>query len=139
MIALKKRRSDNIDCLREIENNIESNNINYEKLLSELNGMTMNNNNLLLELNESNNSNNKLLLLELFKKINSLEKKVDELNKINLKMDTLQKSIDKILVEKDYTIENLNDQINELKSEIREKQYNNEYNSSSKTINDYFY
>jgi chromosome segregation ATPase len=138
MIALKKRRSDNIDCLREIENNIESNNINYEKLLSELNGMTMNNNNLLLELNESNNSNNKLLLLELFKKINSLEKKVDELNKINLKMDTLQKSIDKILVEKDYTIENLNDQINELKSEIREKNYTVEDNSNKK-INDYFY
>jgi hypothetical protein len=136
MIAFKKRRSENDDYIK--ENNTENNNINYEKLLSELNGMTMNNNNLLLELNESNNSNNKLLLLELFKKINSLEKKVDELNKVNLKMDALQKSIDKILVEKDYTIENLNDQINELKSEIREKNYTTEDNSNKK-INDYFY
>jgi hypothetical protein len=138
MSIFKKRKPENADYLRINEDN----NIDYDKLISQLNGISINNNNFLLELNESNNSNNKILLLEMFKKIDLLEKKVDELNKINFKIDTLQKNIDKILIEKDYTIENLNNEIQDLKADIMEKKYSDEYkygNSNNKTINDYFY
>jgi len=138
MSIFKKRKPENADYLRINEDN----NIDYDKLISQLNGISINNNNFLLELNESNNSNNKILLLEMFKKIDLLEKKVDELNKINFKIDTLQKNIDKILIEKDYTVENLNNEIQDLKADIMEKKYSDEYkygNSNNKTINDYFY
>lgn len=127
MNSKKKRRNENQDSLVECEENSEENNISYQNLLSELN-----------ELNISNSNSNKLMLSELLKKINIIEKKVDELNKINLKVDALQKNLDKILIEKDYTIENLHDQITDLKSEIREKNYSSEDNSNKK-INDYFY
>ena len=127
MNSKKKRRNENEDSLMEHDEISEENNINYQNLLSELN-----------ELNISNSNSNKLMLSELLKKINIIEKKVDELNKINLKVDTLQKNLDKILIEKDYTIENLYDQITDLKSEIREKNYSSEDNSNKK-INDYFY
>lgn len=38
----------------------------------------------------------------------------------------MQKNIDKILVEKDYVIEGLKDEINSLKNDIKETKYNNE-------------
>jgi hypothetical protein len=137
MSIFKKRKPENADYLRINEDN----NIDYDKLISKLSGLNINNNNFLSELNELNKNNNKILLLEMFKKVDLLEKKVDELNKINLKIDTLQKNIDKILIEKDYTIENLNNEIHELKADIMEKKYSDEYKygNSNKTINDYFY
>lgn len=139
MSIFKKRKPENADYLRI---NDDDSNVDYDKLIDQLNEININNNNnFLLELNELNNSTNKILLLEMFKKVNLLEKKVDELNKINLKIDTLQKNIDKILIEKDYTIENLNNEIHELKADIMEKKYSDEYKygNSNKTINDYFY
>ena len=100
--------------------------------------------------NNDNNNDNYKLLLEINEKINNIEKNIEsknlenfiqeELNakiskinktaivefiKINTKIDQLQNKFDKILAEKDYVIEHLRDEINNLKDELKCTQYNN--------------
>ena len=78
---------------------------------------------------------NKSILSTLFNKIENLEKKFDNIDKLSIKIDKLEKNIEKMTIEKDYIIDNLKEEIKELRDEIK-------YNSSSDNngrINDYFY
>ena len=75
---------------------------------------------------------NKELFTKLIKKIDNLEKKVETLFMVNIKIDTLKKDIDKILIEKDYVIENLRYELNDLKDELKESKL-------EKNLNNYFY
>lgn len=75
---------------------------------------------------------NKELFTKLIKKIDNLEKKVETLFMVNIKIDTLKKDIDKILIEKDYVIENLRYELNDLKDELKETKL-------KKNLDDYFY
>jgi len=84
-------------------------------------------NNMIKDLNDLKFDNqNKDILLEILKKINILESRFDNFNKLYSKIDIMQKNIDKILIEKDYVIEGLKDEINSLKNDIKETKYNNE-------------
>ena len=84
-------------------------------------------NNIIKDLNDLKVDNqNKDILLEILKKINILESRVDNINKLYNKIDIMEKNIDKILVEKDYVIDGLKDEISYLKDEIKETKYNNE-------------
>jgi len=84
-------------------------------------------NNMIKDLNDLKVDNqNKDILLEILKKINILESRFDNFNKLYSKIDIMQKNIDKILIEKDYVIEGLKDEINSLKNDIKETKYNNE-------------
>jgi uncharacterized protein YjcR len=77
---------------------------------SELNNITKNLNNLKFD------NKNEELLLEILKKINKLEN-----NFMNI-----EKNINKILLEKDYIIEELKDEIIALKNEIKDSKINND-------------
>ncbi len=77
---------------------------------SELNNITKNLNNLKFD------NKNEELLLEILKKINKLE------NNLN----NLDKNINKILLEKDYIIEELKDEITVLKNDIKDSKINND-------------
>lgn len=80
-------------------------------------------NNIIKDLNDLKVDNqNKDILLEILKKINILESRVDNINKLYNKIDIMEKNIDKILVEKDYVIDGLKDEI----SYLKETKYNNE-------------
>ena len=59
----------------------------------------------------------------------------EDVQKIYIKMDNFEKKIEKILIEKDYIIDNLRDELSELKSE--NKELSQSLYSSNK--NDYFY
>lgn len=84
-------------------------------------------NNIIKDLNDLKVDNqNKDILLEILKKINILENRFDNINKLYNKIDIIEKNIDKILVEKDYVIDGLKDEINSLKNDIKETKYNNE-------------
>jgi peptidoglycan hydrolase CwlO-like protein len=72
---------------------------------------------------------NKKMYETILKKINNLE---NNTNKLYIKIEQTQQYIDKIFNEKDYVIENLREEINYLKSEIKETKYD----ISNK--NDYF-
>ena len=97
-----------------IDNDI--NDIN-DKLINEFNNINFENNNALLK-----------------KIIGKIDNNTIEINKLNLKMESFQKSVDKILIEKDYIIENLKDELNNLKNDIKNTKYSIENNK----INDYF-
>ena len=87
------------------------------------------------------NSNSELYQLNL--KINDLEKKIDKMNlikneeneelykKMDKKIQDLTKKIDDIFRDKEYTIDRLNEEITYLKSKI------NEYENSPRTNNYY--
>ena len=84
-------------------------------------------NNMIKDLNDLKVDNqNKDILLEILKKINILESRFDNFNKLYSKIEIIQKNIDKILIEKDYVIDGLKDEINSLKNDIKETKYNNE-------------
>jgi hypothetical protein len=86
-------------------------------------------------LNDLYINKNKSILSTLFNKIEKLEKKFDNIDKLSIKIDNLEKNIEKMTIEKDYIIDNLKEEIKELRQEIN-------YNSSSDNnhkINDYFY
>jgi len=78
---------------------------------------------LLNNINKLNIDSNKDLFTKILKKINDLEKKVETLFMVNVKIDTLKKDIDKILVEKDYVIENLKYEITDLKDQLKDTKY----------------
>jgi len=75
---------------------------------------------LLNNINKLNIDSNKDLFTKILKKINDLEKKVETFFMINIKIDTLKKDIDKILIEKDYVIENLKYEITDLKDQLKD-------------------
>jgi uncharacterized protein (DUF4213/DUF364 family) len=84
-------------------------------------------NNMIKDLNDLKFDNqNKDILLEILKKINILENRFDNINKLYNKIEIMEKNIDKILVEKDYVIDGLKDEINSLRNDIKETKYNNE-------------
>jgi hypothetical protein len=120
------------------DNNIEDNNIednNIEKIYKD-------DNNLINTLNDFKFlkiDSNKGLFMRIIKKIDDLEKKVEILSMVNIKIDTLKKDIDKILVEKDYVIENMKYVINELEEKLKEqsKETNFDY-VSNESISSYY-
>ena len=75
------------------------------------------------------------LFKKIIKKIDNLEKKVESLSLVNIKIDTLKKDIDKIMIEKDYIIDNLKIEVTELKNQLKE---NNNHIISSNNINNYY-
>ena len=84
-------------------------------------------NNIIKDINNLKFDNqNKDILLEILKKMNILENRFDNINKLYNKIDIMEKNIDKILVEKDYVIDGLKDEINSLRNDIKETKYNNE-------------
>jgi phage-related tail protein len=85
-------------------------------------------------LNNLNINNNEILLNKILKKITVLEKKIEDIQKIYIKMDNFEKKIEKILIEKDYIIDNLRDELSELRSE--NKELSQSLHSSNK--NNYF-
>ena len=107
MNSFKKRR-----CLTE-------NNISLDHLESEINQLKI--------------DPNKELLTKIMDKMNNLEKKVDTLLTLNIKIDNLKRDIDKILIEKDYIIENLHYEINDMK-----QNYIKEQNTKHNEINSYY-
>jgi hypothetical protein len=86
-------------------------------------------------LNDLYINKNKSILSTLFSKIEKLEKKFDNIDKLSIKIDKLEKNIEKMTIEKDYIIDNLKDEIKELRIEINN---NSNYDNNHK-INDYFY
>lgn len=86
-------------------------------------------------LNQLNINSNETVLHKILKKMTGLEKKIDEMQKIYIKMDHFEKKMEKILIEKDYVIDNLKDEIEKLRSD--NKELTETVYSSSK--NDYFY
>jgi seryl-tRNA synthetase len=92
---------------------------------------------LLNNINKLNIDSNKDLFTKIIKKISDLEKKVETILMVNVKIDTLKKDIDKILVEKDYVIENLKYEINDLKDQLKESKYNID-SITQKGINSYY-
>lgn len=83
---------------------------------------------LLNNINKLNIDSNKDLFTKILKRINDLEKKVETLFMVNIKIDTLKKDIDKILVEKDYVIENLKYEISDLKDQLKDQLKESKYN-----------
>lgn len=81
---------------------------------------------ILTNINKLNIDANKDLFLKIIKKIDDLSKKVDTLSMVNIKVDILKKNIDKILTEKDYIIENLRYEINDLKDQMKESKIDSE-------------
>lgn len=125
---LKKKRTLSTDTfydLNDIKEINEDNDINHNDI-----------NNILDSINNLNINNNEGLFKDIIKKINSLEKKFDIIDKLNIKIDKLEKSINNILIEKDYVIDTLRDNINDLTSEIKELKYKNY--ESVKNENNYF-
>jgi len=89
---------------------------------------------IICDLAHLNFANNNKMLTEIYKKISILEKKMDNFDKIHIKMEILQKNIDKIFVEKDYVIDSLKDEIKGLRDEIKYSSANKSHDNSS-----YFY
>jgi hypothetical protein len=93
---------------------------------------------ILSNINKLNIDSNKDLFTKIIQKIGDLEKKVETLQTVNIKIDMLKKDIDKILVEKDYVIENLKYEINDLKDQLKES--NSNFDSiTHHTINNCYY
>ena len=88
---------------------------------------------IICDLAQLNFANNNKMLTEIYKKISIIEKKMDHFDKINIKMEALQKNIERILVEKDYLIDSLKDEIKGLRDEIKYTDNKSHDNSS------YFY
>ena len=81
--------------------------------------------------------NNNKLLREILHKINNLEKKFEEVGKTNIKIDELKKNIDTSLIEKDYVIDQLKEEVLLLTCDLRDiRSDSNILNRSS--CNDYF-
>ena len=86
-------------------------------------------------LNDLYINKNKSILSTLFNKMEKLEKKFDNIDKLSIKIDKLEKNIEKMTIEKDYIIDNLKEEIQELRIEMN----TNSNSDNSHKINDYFY
>jgi hypothetical protein len=133
----QKNRTNAID-FNWLNNNIRKMNITDKTNNNEIDkdfGDILNN------INKLNIDTNKDLYAKIIKKIDDLEKKVDTLSMVNVKIDSLKKHIDKIFVEKDYVIENLRYEVNDLKEQIKDKIIESSYdidNLSQKNIHNYY-
>jgi uncharacterized coiled-coil protein SlyX len=74
------------------------------------------------------------LILKLIKKIDKLDKKIDDFVKIEIKFNKLDEKIDKAITEKDYIIDNLKDEIFSLRNKINDFE-----NNDSKKYSEYDY
>jgi hypothetical protein len=110
---------DNYDY-RNIESENEIKNC-YEEIINGLKNITL-------------NQNTYELLLRLTKKMNNIEKKIDDFCKIEIKLDKLYKKMDEMSIEKDYIIDSLKEQVYQLNLDIIELENNN----IKKYSNDYF-
>jgi hypothetical protein len=126
----ESNRDDNNDSDNDVFINID----NIDKKNKYENDLTE----ILNNVNKLNIDPNKDLFTKIIKKIDDLEKKIETLYMVNIKIDTLKKDIDKILTEKDYIIENLKDEINDLKDQLKESKYNIDNIVSQKTIDNYY-
>lgn len=77
------------------------------------------------------------ILLDILKKTNFINKKMEYIDKFNSNIEELNNKINKYISEKDYIIESLKEEIIILNNEI--KDLNNIKKISDKKINDYFY
>lgn len=91
-------------------------------------------NNIVNDLKEINlNNSNNEIMQKMIKKMCIIEKKIDDFVRIEIKLDKLNKKVDDLSTEKDYVIDNLKDEIFNLKSHINEienkceKNYSNDY------------
>ena len=117
-----------------VKDSVYDNHVNdsvFETIIKDINKLKL----------DSQVNNNNDLLQKLFKKVEDLEKNIkknlnqqnlfDEINKLNIKFEKLQKNIEKNLVEKEYTIEHLQNELNILRDELKSNIY-------EKKDNDYF-
>ena len=77
------------------------------------------------------------ILLDILKKINFINKKIEYIDKFNSSLEELNNKINKYISEKDYIIESLKEENLFLNNEI--KDLNNIKKNSDIKINDYFY
>lgn len=127
MESKKIKRSLSMEVLYEsysTNTNTEELNNDYANIINNLNDIKL-------------NYSNKDTLLEILKKTSYIEKKMEYIDKFNIRLDYLQKTIDKYISEKDYIIESLQEEVQYLKNELKE--LNHEKKSDDKKINDYFY
>lgn len=117
-----------------IDNNTTDNNNSTDNNSTDNNDTDINN--ILNSINNLNINNNEELFRKFIKKIELLEKKFEIFHNLNIKIDKLEKNINNILIEKDYVIDNLKDNINSLNNEIKELKYKNYENI--KNENNYF-
>ena len=109
-----------------LEFNLENNKLNNEYI------------NLTNNLNEIKIDDScKDILLDILKKTNFINKKIEYIDKFNSNIEELNNKINKYISEKDYIIESLKEELFILNNEI--KDLNNIKKISDKKINDYFY
>ena len=101
--------------------NEEDIDIEYNELVVDLNSISI-------------NYNNMDLLLKIIKKMDKLDKKIDDFSKIEIKIEKLDNKMEKSLIEKDYIIDNLKDEIFQLRNKINDLE-----NISSKKYDRYDY
>ena len=133
---LKRQRNLSMDTVYDnhVKDSVYDNHVNdsvFETIIKDINKLKL----------DSQVNNNNDLLQKLFKKVEDLEKNIkknlnqqnlfDEINKLNIKVEKLQKNIEKNLVEKEYTIEHLQNELNILRDELKS-------NINEKKDNDYF-
>ena len=133
----KKNRTNAIDF------NWLNNNINKMNFTDKTNNNEIDKDfgDILNNISKLNIDTNKDLYAKIIKKIDDLEKKIDTLSIVNVKIDSLKKHMDKIFVEKDYVIENLRYEVNDLKEQIKDKIIDSSYdidNLSQKNIHNYY-
>jgi hypothetical protein len=113
----RKRSNQIIDKYSNIDNDNKN---NYEDLINNLKNISI-------------NQNTNDLLLKLTKRMNDIEKKIDNFVKIEIKIEKLNKKLDEITLEKDYIIDNLKNENMDLKNYIYDlenkniKIYSNDY------------
>jgi len=76
---------------------------------------------------------NEQLFSKILKKIEKIENKLEEFIRMEIKLERLNKKLDEIIVEKDYIIDNLKDEIRDLRVRINEVE-----NDNVKKYDDYF-
>lgn len=76
-------------------------------------------------------------LKKIEEKINKIEAKLESINKIYTKLDSIYNLIEKKITEKDYIIENLTNENNELKKDLIESVILNEKDKEKENM--YFY
>lgn len=91
-------------------------------------------NELVIDMNSISINYNMEILLKIIKKIENLDKKIDDFSKIEIKMEKLNNKMETALIEKDYTIDNLKDEIYQLRNKINDLE-----NLKSKKYSEYDY
>jgi hypothetical protein len=125
--CMKRQRNYSIEAICDESNE-------YQNLLNNFNHIDINNtNNELLQKLVTQINDLEIIVKKNSSNYNNFNPKnlIDEIDKLNIKMDKIHKNIEKSLVEKEYVIENLQNELNILKDELKT-------NISEKRDNDYF-